>query len=348
MSHYDAKSAYNNELGRALADKFDADIARMLIKAGKINNSTAASSAGLRPFDDDVYTSPRTLSSDSGVSLGARVFKLIKDGLVEWKNKKVLGSPVVVLDAEHYYALLDNPAQVSMTWVNDPYRQSGQVPMVLGCPVYTSPNLPKENDNNNPSVDVKYQADFTGTIGAMFTKDAIGVLKMLDLQVRVDYVPARLADLMVAKMLVGLGILNHACSIAFVSNELADIIDFDTFTISGDSTKEFGASGFETILLKATFDKAVVVTGNPYIRINNDDGANVICSFARRSNDNKTVEFEYTLVDASRNAAAGKLDIPEGAKIVLNGGSIQGESGETVSLELPALDLSAYSIAFSA
>jgi hypothetical protein len=216
MVHYDANSAYNESIGRALSKRFDQDAFRMVAVAAAIDDATAALAAGLKVFDDDVYTTPVVFANAGEELVGAKVYDKIVEAIAQWADKDIVGEPVIVLQPQSYYALLNNPANTGMTWANDEASQSGKVPMVLGKRVLQSPHIPKADDSSNTALNAKYRADFTDTVGLIFSKEAVGALQLIGLTMRSDYVPTRLADLMVGKMAVGFGILNHAAAISLL------------------------------------------------------------------------------------------------------------------------------------
>lgn len=216
MVHYDANSAYNEAIGRALGKKYDQDLFRMIAKAALIEDSTDAAAAGLKAFADDIYSLPVTFAAAGDEVKGDKVYAKIVEAISNWVEQDIVGEPVIVLQPESYFALLNNPAQTGMTWVNDEASQTGKVPTVLGKRVLTSPHVPKSDDTSNASVLAKYQGDFSNVQGLMFSKEAVGALELMSLQLRSDYVPTRLSTLIVGKMLVGFGILNHSAAVAIM------------------------------------------------------------------------------------------------------------------------------------
>lgn len=213
MVHYDANSAYNEAIGRSLGKKYDQDLFRMIAIAADIQSAGDATAAGLLTFDDDIFTTEVEFSTLGDEIKGDKVYAKLVEAVTQWKQKDIVGDPVFVLKPESYYALLNNPANTGLTWVNDEYSQSGKVPMVLGHKVLQSPHIPDQDDSANAAVLPKYQADFSNVQGLMFSKEAVGALELMSLQLRSDYVPTRLSTLIVGKMLVGFGILNHSTAI---------------------------------------------------------------------------------------------------------------------------------------
>lgn len=207
MAHYNAKSAHIESIGRALAKKVDEDIIAKVIEAGRIVDASAATAAGLKAFDDDIFTSV-ALTENAGIPTmtGAQVQAKMAEAMTEFRDKDAVGQPVYMLRPQAYFALLNNSAQTGLTWVDDPYAQSGKVPMVLGSKVVYSPHF--------PAVDA-VTASAENIVGVLFAKESVGCLELLSVSIRTDYIPQRLADLMTGKMALGYGILNHGSSIAF-------------------------------------------------------------------------------------------------------------------------------------
>lgn len=213
MVHYDANSAYNESIGRALGKRYDQDCLRMVAVAAAIVDAATALAAGLKVFADDTYSTPVTFAAANDELLGAKVYEKIVDAIAQWVEKDIVGEPVIVLQPKSYFALLNNPANTGMTWANDEASQSGRVPMVLGKRVMTSPHVPQDDDSANAAIDVKYRANFTEVVGLVFAKESVAALQLLALSMRSDYIPERLSTLIVGKMAVGFGVLNHSAAI---------------------------------------------------------------------------------------------------------------------------------------
>jgi hypothetical protein len=212
MVHYNAKSAHIESIGRALSKAVDQAIIVKIIEAGRIVDASAASTAGLKAFADDVFSSIVQDQNDFDSALtGTEVQVMMANAMTEFREKDCVGDPVYLLRPQPYYALLNNAAQTGLTWVNDEYAQSGKVPMVLGAKVIQSPNFPA----------VTAVTGDENAYGVLFAKEAVGILELLSVTVKADYIPTRLADLMVGKMAVGYGILNHGSAITFGCEEQA-------------------------------------------------------------------------------------------------------------------------------
>lgn len=204
MVHYDAKAAHTESIGRSLAKIVDKRIIEEVIKASDVIDAPSALAALLLPFDDDIYTAKVTVEAGK-VTLGSEIYAKLIEMNTEYVEKDIIGEPVYLLRPASYFAVLNNPMQTGLTWVNDEFSQSGKVPLVMGRRVMMSPHFPAYTVAGVPTVGACQ--------GLLFAKESVGVLELLSVSMRSDYIPLRLANLTVGKMALGYGILNHGAAI---------------------------------------------------------------------------------------------------------------------------------------
>lgn len=232
MNHYDVRSIYSSELGNALANAADKNIAKV------IYNSATKTSTG---DQEGVWTANANgmsatagkidLSSD-GTLTGAELVSGIYTALEAFDSHDVDGEKVVVLTPDAYYALFGAQASADQTpWLNRDVGGAGSisqgvVPMIGGCKVYMSNHLPTTDESSTsatPTAEANNFGDYTtsssavGTKGLIFTKDAAATVKLLDLGVESEYQIDRQGTLMVAKYAMGHNILRPASAIALMS-----------------------------------------------------------------------------------------------------------------------------------
>lgn len=206
MVHYDAKAAHTESIGRSLAKKVDFRVIAEVIAAAGIVDAAAATAYGLKPFAEDIYTQKESIAV-LDVTSGVGVYNAMIAANTQYVDQDIVGEPVFMLRPASYFALLNNAANTGLTWVNDPFSQSGKVPLVMGRSVKMSPHFPA------------YAGGGAGIIGAgdcqglLFAKECVGVLELLSVSMRTDYLPLRLSNLTVGKMALGYGVLNHGAAI---------------------------------------------------------------------------------------------------------------------------------------
>ena len=206
MNHYDVRSIYSTELGRALAMKFDKTVLQVL-------SNTAASS--------EVFTSSgtgATLNKGTAVRTGANLAAAIYEAAqtLDEKNVPSDGRYVVVRPAE-YYALVQELSQPARPSPVGSYV-TGEVAVVAGIRIYKSNNLPTTNVGaQETGTNTNYNGNFTNTVALVGHKSAVGTVKLLDLAVESEYQITHQGTLMVAKYAMGHGSLRPECVVVITA-----------------------------------------------------------------------------------------------------------------------------------
>jgi hypothetical protein len=206
MNHYDVRSIYSTELGRALAQKFDKTVLQVL------SNTAAAS---------EVFTSSgtgTTLNKGTAVRTGANLAAAIYEAAqtLDEKNIPSDGRYVVVKPAE-YYALVQELSAPSKPSPVGSYV-NGDVAVVAGIRIYKSNNLPTTNVGaQETGTNTNYNGNFTNTVALVGHKAAVGTVKLLDLAVESEYQITHQGTLMVAKYAMGHGSLRPECVVRITS-----------------------------------------------------------------------------------------------------------------------------------
>lgn len=209
MAVYDAKNATIEAIGREQAVKIDSLLCNTVIAAGNIVDATTSLAAGLKPFSEDKFSVKVTIPLNK-ITDGGELLKAIAAADTILSNNEIVGDAVVVARPSVYNSFLSNESQTQLNWVNDEYTMSGRLPTILGKKIYKSARFPA----------------FTGTLGVpavgnvlmtVFTKDAVGLLKLLALEFSANQIPHRqMSWLLQASQAVGAGVLNHACAVNIV------------------------------------------------------------------------------------------------------------------------------------
>jgi len=154
MTHYDIRSVYTQEAGFGLAKVADENILRMAVKASLCENSTIATTAGMiqehTDFDDEDFTANVVIGSDAD---GARDPKAIAQAIMDAKrvldNANVPGDPFVVMPTDMYYDMFKVSGSSNLNDLAIFNRDiggggsvaTGQVPTILGMPIFVTPHL---------------------------------------------------------------------------------------------------------------------------------------------------------------------------------------------------------------
>ena len=219
--HYDIRSIYSVELGRAMARSYDKRLARVLTLAARTSTSdlTANLPAGLSP--DDPYRVGTRIDINKATptpdDLVATAFAAAQ--ALDQKDIPADGR-VLVCSPDVYYTLIQSSRAVNADFnqpgANGGYA-SGQISRLAGFTILSSNHIQQgnavaptgEQGYTFGGVDtVLSSVDMSKTKMLAFQKGAVGVVKLRDLSMQMtgnDYAVTHQATLMVSKMAYGAG-----------------------------------------------------------------------------------------------------------------------------------------------
>lgn len=222
-NHYDVRSIYAKELGKALAKRFDIATMKTLVAAARADGNYTGANAGIQ-------ITGATLTTASGLI----------DALFEMARKLDENDApdegrFAILTPEQYYLLLttDNVA-ISKDYGPAGSVAEGMIPKVAGISLIKSNHLAdisvleasQDQDDDLSNNDVfddnvagattlgtgyNSNLSLTGFIGG--TRDAIGTVKLLDLATESEYKIELQGSLFVAKYAMGHGVLRPECAV---------------------------------------------------------------------------------------------------------------------------------------
>ena len=233
-NHYDVRSAYSTELGRALSKRFDLATLRTLVAASQVDAAGRANPDAGQGIKIDLGTTtgaPADLSSAANL---IQTFRLIAQKLDEQDIPSE--DRFVVLTPELYYLLAgsDNAA-INRDFGGAGSIASGKVLELVGLKIFSSTHLSDittndttaddTNAKNNPFDDADGSSAGKGYLDASLDtlkfvaghKSAIGTVKLMDLAVESEYSIPKQATLMLAKYAMGHGILRPEGAVSVIA-----------------------------------------------------------------------------------------------------------------------------------
>ena len=236
-NHYDIRSVYANELGKALAVRFDTAIAKVFIAAarsaatitggkdGGVLDVSANAMGSISDGSDDADNSDPT-----GAELVAALFTAAQ-ALDE--NDVPADGRFCVLRPQEYYKLITGGSGslvISTSAANKDVGGSGSlasgtVPQVAGIDIYKSTHIPSTDLSSTATGDGAasndvfggsgsgYNGNFTNSIGIVAHPSAVGTVKLLDLATESEYQIERQGTLFIAKYAMGHGVLRPEAAI---------------------------------------------------------------------------------------------------------------------------------------
>ncbi len=230
-NHYDVRSIYSSELGRALAKQFD----KNLIGLAALSAATyaAGGTASARPANITGVTGTGTVIAPSGTNstadrgsvvsndVGAFV-DAVYDMAASFDSKNVPSNErYCVVTPNTYYRLVnssDGNALVNRDYGNEGNGSYSKAVLleIAGFRIVKANNavgvFGADLSAAVSGANNTYGADFTKVMGVCFQKGAIGTVKLMDLSMESDYDIRLQGNLMVAKYAMGHGTLRPECA----------------------------------------------------------------------------------------------------------------------------------------
>ena len=238
-NHYDIRSVYSTELGRALAKRFDIAVAKVFIAAARdatpgVTGGNVGAQVDVANNDLSAPDSAGTKAAFTGADLTAALFT----AAAKLDNNDVPSEGrFCVLNPTDYYRLITGASgalSVSTSASNKDVGGSGSlasgtIPQVAGIDIYKSTNIPSTDLSSTVTGDGAasndvfgssgsgYNGDFRNTVGIVAHPSAVGTVKLLDLATESEYQIERQGTLFVAKYAMGHGILRGECALELVA-----------------------------------------------------------------------------------------------------------------------------------
>lgn len=224
-THYDVRSIYAQELGKALAKRFDIAVMKTLV-AGARQDATVSGNAGGTKITGATLT--------SGAGLLAAIYEVAQ----KLDEKDVPSEDrFAILTPTQYYKLITDAS--SNNALNRDFGgvgsiATGVVPQIAGISLYKSNHLVDiagqnlastttgDGASNNDVFDKNhagsgngsgYNGNFTATGFIAGHKAGVGTVKLLDLATESEYQMERQGTLFVAKYAMGHGVIRPECCV---------------------------------------------------------------------------------------------------------------------------------------
>ena len=221
-NHYDVRSIYSTEIGRALAYTADKNLIRTVIGgARKTTDRFGGSDATLLGSQIGITTTPTGSTIISGLFSAAQK---MDEANVPSEER------YAILRPDMYYKLVaDGKDALDRDYGNEGNGSiaGGEVLSVAGIRIMKSNHLPSANESStqdelhgasgvkndvNGTADAGYSGlNYSTTRGIVFHREAVGTVKLMDLSLESEYIMERLGTLMLAKYAMGHNVLREEC-----------------------------------------------------------------------------------------------------------------------------------------
>jgi hypothetical protein len=223
-NHYDVRSVYSTEIGRALAYAADKNLLRTVVAgARKTTDRFGGSSTDYLGSRINLGTYSSATDAEIITGLFTAAEKMDNAGVPQ-------DDRFAVLTPNAYYKLIQGQSDAINRDFNNENNgsvASGVIFRVAGIQILKSPNLPSADESSTQSAlhgaagiknDVSGTTDagysglnYSTTRGIVFHREAVATVKLMDLSLETDYITERLGTLMLAKYAMGHNILREEC-----------------------------------------------------------------------------------------------------------------------------------------
>ena len=240
-NHYDIRSVYSNELGKALAVRFDTALAKVFIAAARsgANLTQVGKGGSILDVSANTFVNFGDANADVTDPSGAELVAALFSAAQRMDEHDVPSDGrFCILRPQEYYKLVtgaDDSNGFSLTSaINKDIGgagslAAGNVPQIAGISIFKSNHIPStdlsavssgDGEANNDVFGgngIGYNGNFTNTKGIVSHSAAVGTVKLLDLATESEYQIERQGTLFVAKYAMGHGVLRPECAIELIA-----------------------------------------------------------------------------------------------------------------------------------
>lgn len=210
-NHYDVRSVYSTEMGRALAFQMDKHVLQTMAQA-----AAASANVGDSGYASGTVITSANSGTDATTLIGA-IFdaaEALDDAYVPSEGRYCFLKP------EQYYLLANASAAINVDFGGQGSIATGDAVQIAGINLIKTPHLPTA-DIANGTVDAgtgnRQAVAAANTTALIAHTSAVGTVKLMDLAVESEYDIRRQGTLMVAKYAMGHGVLRPEAAVQIQS-----------------------------------------------------------------------------------------------------------------------------------
>lgn len=216
MNHYEVRSEYSAELGKALARTFDKQALRAAFSSARAANRITGLPGG------GSITLPAGFVGLSVLARAQALAEAIFTAHRIFVEKEIdLDGVFCVVSPADYFTLVQNKELLNKDWGGLGSYGLAEIPMIAGIPLVTCNHIPNQldvADGNGEFIDrgdvinSKYAGNYSRARALLMTPKAIGTARLMDVSIESEYDIRLQGDLFVAKTLVGTGTVRPECA----------------------------------------------------------------------------------------------------------------------------------------
>jgi hypothetical protein len=223
-NHYDVRSIYSTEIGRALAYTADKNLIRSVIAGARKSTDRFGGSTA-----SDGYLGARVRVGLDATTTGSELLDAFFVAAQKMDEANVPSEDrFAILPPGEYYKMVNSDSDaINRDYAGEGSVAKGEIIRCAGIQIMKSNHVPTADESSTQDVlhgAAGVKNDVNGTSGAgysgenysttkgiIFHREALGTVKLMDLSLESDYIMERLGTLMLAKYAMGHNVLREEC-----------------------------------------------------------------------------------------------------------------------------------------
>lgn len=205
MAHWDVRAPIADQMGDALAQAYDLNIARNIVLSARASNVVTGLPGGGNILNAAIHTDASVLAA--ALYTAAQTFD----------EKFVPEDRYVALKPAQYYLAVQKNDLINKDWDGKGSYAEGKIQSVAGITIMKTNNVPVANDSANSAIPTAYRANFSTTKGIVWTPEAVGTVRLMGLKTEQEYQMRERGTYLVSSYAVGHGPLRPQCAIELKS-----------------------------------------------------------------------------------------------------------------------------------
>lgn len=215
-NHWDVRSAYSTEIGRALAFQKDKHILQTigLASQGSANVGDSGYGAGTTLTDTGIASATDATAAQAMIDALFDAAKTLDDNYVPTEGRKAF------LRTEEYYKMANATNAVNIDFSGQGSIAEGRVMKVAGIELVPTPHFVASDLSSSTAVDAgsaigtyPQRVNLANYVALVCHPSAAGTVKLMDLATEMEYDIRRQGTLMVAKYAMGHGVLRPEAAV---------------------------------------------------------------------------------------------------------------------------------------
>ena len=217
-NHWDVRSAYSTEIGRALAFQKDKHVLQTIGQAAQASANVADTAYGA----GTVLTNTNIASATASTAANALIDELFNAAKALDENYVPKEGRKCFLKLEEYYKLANATNAVNVDFSGQGSIAEGKVLKIAGIDIVPTAQFTDIDQNNNTGVaagsataggSTPQSVDLSNYVALISHPSAVGTVKLMDLAVESEYDIRRQGTLMLAKYAMGHGVLRPEAAV---------------------------------------------------------------------------------------------------------------------------------------